>query len=260
VAVLLIAACGTTDVLPPEVHPEGEDRYLLHPLWGRTVPAEAANRFEAAYRHALSGNETEARRRIVAIRQRHPDLLASTHLLEALIDIRAGRLDEALVALQRVRELEPDHPLAMVYEAEIAIRQRQTRIAWDLYRRLPTIPTASERLTQLNDILFNELYAAAQTAPDAEAVRLLREALIFNASAVEPRVLLAQKLVSQRSFDEARREVEPLLNASADRPDVQEILAEIDVGRGRYQEAIVRYDRLARRTKEPRHQQRLEQI
>ena len=108
--------------------------------------------------------------------------------------------------------------------------------------------------------MFNELYAAAQSASDAEAVRLLREALTFNAGAIEPRILLSQKLVAQRQFDEARRELEPLLNAAPDRAEVQEILAEVDVGRGRYQEAIVRYERLARRTKEPRYAQRLEEI
>jgi len=260
VAVLLAAACGTTDVLPPAVTPEGDDRFLLHPLSDRNVAPDAANRFEAAWRHAMSGNEAEAQKRIAQIRQRNPELAAPASLLEALIDIRAGRLDDALRDLQRVREHEPDHPLAVVYEAEIAIRQKQTRIAYDLYRRLSGIPTASERLAQLGEMLFNELYAAAQTAPDAEAIRLLREALTFHAGAIEPRVLLAQKLVAQRSFDEARRELEPLLDTSADRTDVQEMLAEIEAGRGRYQDAIVRYERLARRTKESRHQQRLDQI
>lgn len=260
VAILLTAACSTTDVLPPEVTPEGEDRYLLHPLYDRTVAPAVANKFEAAYRYALAGEEGAMRQRLADIALRNPELLAQTHLVEALYDIRAGRFDEAQAALKRVRETEPDNPIAVVYEAEIAIRQKQPRVAYDLYRKLSGIPTAAERIAQLEGVIFNELYAAAQTAPDAESIRLLREALAFNAGAVEPRVLLAQKLVGQRNFEEARRELEPLLNTAADRADVQEILAEIDVGRGRYQEAIVRYDRLARRTKEPRHQQRLDEI
>ena len=259
-AALLLAACGTTDVMPPAVTPEGEDRYLLHPLTGSNVPPPAGDRFEAAYRYALAGNEAEAERRMAELRQRNPELLVPLLLLEALIDIRAGRLEDALAALERVRERDPDNVIARVYEAEIAIRQNQTRIAYDLYGRLTDVPHAAERLTLLEGRLFNELYAAAQSAPDAEAIRLLREALTFNAGAIEPRILLAQKLVAQRNFDEARRELDPLLNTAPDRPEVQEILAEIDIGRGRYQEAIVRYERLARRTRDPRHQRRLDEI
>jgi tetratricopeptide (TPR) repeat protein len=261
VAALLLAACGTAPaVLPPAVTPEGQDRYLLHPLTGVTLSPPAADRFEAAYRYGLAGNEAEADRRIAEMRQRDPELLVPSLLLEALLDIRGDRFDDALGALQRVQEREPDNAVARQYAAEIAFRQKQTRLAYDLYRQLPDVPHAAERLTELEAALFNELYAAAQTAPDAEAIRLLREALTFNAGAVEPRILLAQKLVTQRSFDEARREVEPLLNTAPDRAEVQEILAEIDIGRGRYQEAIVRLDRLARRTKDPRFQRRLDDV
>ena len=178
--------------------------------------------------------------------------------------IRGGRYDDARALIARAQEREPENIVARVYAAEVALREKQTRAAYDLYREIDALPeapaSARERLTELEGALFNELYAAAQSAPDAEAVRLLREALSFNPGALEPRVLLAQKLLGQRNFEEARRELEPLLNTAADRSDVQEILAEIDVGRGRYQEAIVRYDRLARRTKEPRYAQRLEQI
>ena len=257
---LLIAACGTTDVMPPAVTPEAEDRFLIHPLTGVTIAPPAADRFEAAYRYGLAGNEAEADRRIAELRQRNPELLVPTQLLEALIYIREGRFDDAATMLGRVRERDPDNLVARVYEAEIAIRQKQTRIAYDLYRQLSDVPTAAERLRELEAAIFNELYAAAQTAPDAEAIRLLREALTFNTGAIEPRILLAQKLVTQRNFEDARRELEPLLNTAADRTEVQEILAEVDAGRGRYQEAIVRYERLARRTKDARHQRRLEEI
>jgi tetratricopeptide (TPR) repeat protein len=262
---MLLGACADTVAPPPMVAPEGEDRYLPDPRSGfsGTLQAPVSSRLDAAYRYVLAGDETQAARLLAEIRQRSPELVPAT-LLEAMMAIRGGRYDEARALIARAQERDPENIVARLYEAEVALRDRQTRAAYDLYRAIAALPDAPamarERLTELEGTLFNELYAAAQSAPDAESIRLLREALTFNPGAVEPRVLLAGKLLGQRNFDEARRELEPLLNSAADRPDVQEILAEIDVGRGRYQEAIVRYDRLARRTKEPRYAQRLEQI
>lgn len=258
-AALVLAACTTTAPMPPMATPQGDDRYLIDPrpsLAAVTLPPAVAQKIEAAWRYALAGKDAEALRSLEGV----PEIETRT-LIEAFLAIRAGRYDDARRILGAV---DPENLVARVYRAEIAYRERETRIAYDLYRQIVALPdapaTARERLTELEGALFNELYAAAQTAAPAEAVRLLREALTFNAGAIEPRILLSQKLVEQRQFEEARRELDPLLDTAADRPEVQEILAEIDVGRGRYQEAIVRYDRLARRTREPRYAQRLEEI
>jgi len=264
-AALVLAACTPTALPPPMVAPQGDDRYLIDPRTGFNAPMAplVAQKLEAAWRYALAGNDAEAQRSLAELRQRAPELPPAT-LLDAFLAIHGGRYDDARRLIERVQERDPENLVARVYEAEIAVREQQTRIAYDLYRQIAELPdapaTARERLTQLQGTVFNELYAAAQSASDVEAVRLLREALTFNAGAIEPRILLSQKLIAQRQFDEARRELEPLLNVAADRAEVQEILAEVDVGRGRYQEAIVRYERLARRTKEPRHTQRLEEI
>ncbi len=261
-AALVLAACTATAPPPPVVAPQGEDRYLIDPRTGFTapLPPAAAQKLENAWRYALAGNETEAQRNLAELRTRAPGLEPAT-LIEAFLAIRGARYEDARRLLAGV---DPEGLVARVYQAEIAYRENETRIAYDLYRQLaalPEAPTAArERLTELEGLLFNELYASAQAAAPADAVRLLREALAFNAGAIEPRIMLSQKLVEQRQFDEARRELEPLLNSAPDRPEVQEILAEVDIGRGRYQEAIVRYDRLAKRTKEPRYAQRLEQI
>lgn len=261
-AALVLAACTTTAPPPPMVAPQGADRYLIDPRTGFTapLPPPVAQKLENAWRYALAGNEAEAQRSLAELRTRAPELEPAT-LIEAFLAIRAERYDEARQLLARV---DPESLVARVYQAEIAYRQHETRIAYDLYRTLAVLPeapaTARERLAELEGLLFTELYASAQAAAPAEAVRLLREALAFNAGAIEPRILLSQKLLEQRQFEEARRELEPLLNSAPDRPEVQEILAEVDIGHGRYQEAIVRYDRLAKRTKEPRYAQRLEQI
>ncbi len=259
--IALIAGCTPTTPIPPAVTPQGEDRYLIDPRTGHAALAPEVERaFESAWRLILAGNEAEARRRLAEIQRKSPGLEQVT-LAEAAIDIRAGRLDSARASLRGL----PESMVARVYEAEIALRENDTRRAYEIYHDLAARPdappTAGERVAQLRETLFREIYAAAQTAPDAEAVRLLREALTFNPSAVEPRILLARKLLGQRNFDEARRELDPLLStAEVDRNEVQEMLAEIDVGRGRYQDAIARYDRLARRTREPRYAQRLDEI
>ena len=264
---LVLAACTTTAPapLPPEVLPAGEDRYLIDPRTGaaETLPPTVATHFEGAWRYALAGQEAEAQRRLDLVRTTHPESPPAT-LLQAFIDIRGNRLDDARRAIARVQESDPDNLPARVYQAEIALRDGDARLAYDLYRRIATMPgapeTAAGRVTELEARLFNELVAQAQGASDAEAIRLLREALTFNTGAIEPRIVLAQKLIAQKQFDDARRELDPLLNVAPDRPEVQEILAEVDVGRGRYQEAIVRYDRLARRTKDARFERRLEEI
>ena len=256
-ALVVVASCTPAVTPPPAVTPQGEDRYLINPHTGSPAADPQTERnFEAAWRFALAGNETEARRRLDEIRKKNPGY-APAALAEAAMLIRAERYDAAQAIVAK-----HDTLAARVYEAEIAFRQNDTRRALDLYRALGTeVSTAAERVAQLENTLYEQLLASAQNAPDAQSIALLREALSFRPTAVEPRILLARKLVTGRNFDEARRELDPLINSTElDRVEVQELLAEIDIGRGRYQEAIVRYDRLARRTKEPRYQQRLDEI
>jgi tetratricopeptide (TPR) repeat protein len=265
-AVLLAASCADTAPPAPAVTPQGDERYLPDPRLGSEAPVapQVERRLDTAWRYVLAGNEGEARRRIAEIRTKEPDYLPAL-LAEAALDIRTDRLDEAGRLIELAKKQDPHSLAALLYEAEIAARRKETRKAWELYRSLaarPGVPAAAgERLKELQTALFNAAFTAAMSAPDAEAVRLLREALAYNPGTNDVRILLAGKLVNLKQYDEARRELEPVLNsADVDRPDVQEALAEIDVGRGRYQEAIIRYERLARRTKEPRHADRLEVI
>ena len=262
---LIAAGCTPPDRPAPVVVPEGGDRFLVDPRlgWSGTAAPTVAQKFDTAWRWTLAGDEVEAQRRLAEIQQRNPEFAPAT-LATAVLDIRAGRLDTARATVADALARDANWTAARLYEAEIAYRSKETRAAYDLYRVLSTDPNApsfvAERVDELRGAIFNDLFAAAQTAPDAEAVRLLREALALNAGAIEPRILLAQKLVAQKQYDAARTELEPLLNTAPDRAEVQEMLAEIEVGRGRYQEAIVRYDRLARRTNDPRYAQRLEEI
>lgn len=264
-AVTCAAACADTAPPPPVVVPQGDDRFLTDPRLGydAAIPPALDRRFETAWRFVLAGNEEEARRRLAQILTRDPGFVPAT-LAEAALDIRAGRFDAARATVDRVQRQNPDYLAARLYEAEIAFREGRTRAAFELYRDLSGRPDAPEivreRLDALESAVFNELFAAAQTAPDEEAVRLLREALAINPGAIEPRIFLARKLLAQRRFEDVRGELEPILPMAADRDEVQELLGEAEAGLGKYPEAIVRFDRLARRTGDPRHQQRLEQV
>lgn len=255
-ATALLAASCTPPPQAPNVTPQGEDQYLVDPRLGYdgTLDPKLQAKFDAAWRFIVAGNSAEAQRLLNEVRAKKPDYAPAT-LAEAAIEIREGRFDAAQAMIEQI-----DTTAARVYRAEIALRKKETRRAYDLYRELSQVPTAAERLKQLEAALFTELYTSAQTAADAEAVRLLREALALNPGSVEARVLLVQKLIAGKEWAEARRAIDPLLATQLGRAEVQEALAEIDAGRGRYEEAFQRYRTLERQTHDPRHKQRLEEI
>ena len=262
-AVLLTSCAGTTT--PPVVSPSGEDLYLIDPRIGAdaTASPDVATRMEAAWRYFLQRDYANARRQIADIDTRAPQYTPAS-LLEAMVDFREGNLNTAEAAVNQIRQRHPEYTAAHVLAGEIALAAKDTRRALSIYQAVAQRPdapnTAAERVTTLEKSLAEELLATAKTAADAEAIRLLAEVLTIDQAADDARMLLVTKLIKERQYEEARRYLDPLLGTAAERSEVQESLAEIDAGRGRYQEAIVRYDRLARRDNNPRYQQRLEQI
>lgn len=265
-AMLFAVRCADTSAPPPAVAPTGEDRFLIDPRvgWTPALPAPVDQRFEAAWRLYLAGDYPQAQMRLHELRAKNPKL-GPIDLTDALILLRKGDASGATAIVDKLLADHPDYTAALVARAELAIADKQTRTALDLYRdlaRRPDAPaTAAQRVKELETQLFNELFAAANAAPTEESIRLLREALQVQPGASAARVLLAQRLITLRQFDEARRELDPVLNSGdIDRSDVQESLAEIEVGRGRYQEAIIRYERLMRRTNDKRYATRLDEI
>lgn len=232
--------------------------------WTASTPPAVDRAFENAWRYILAGDIPSARRILDPIRAKNAGY-APAALAEAAIAIREGRLDDARAIADGLAAKHPDYMAARVYLAELDLAQNQIRSAYDRYRVIAALPdappSAAERASELQTRLFDQLYNAALTAPDNEAVRLLRDALVINPTAAAARVLLAQRLVSQRRFDEARREIDPLVNSNdVDRLEVQESLAEIDVGKARYQQAINRYERLIKRDPDGRYARRLQEI
>jgi tetratricopeptide (TPR) repeat protein len=264
-AMLVIAGCGTTTSLPPAATPQGDDRYLVDPRTGYPAADHDTNqRMESAWRLYLAGNYSEARRRTGELRARTPDY-APAALLAAAIDLREGQLDAARGAINSLADQHPSYTAARVYQAEVALAEGNTRRAWEIYRSLAAQPDAPPmvvtRLSMAESRLFEELFATARSAEDLASIPLLREALTINPNAVEARLLLVARLIGRGQYEEARRIIQPLVSSSeGERDDVQEALAEIDAGRGRYQDAIKRYEVLARRSPQARYSKRLEEI
>lgn len=259
--VLIAVAC--TQAPPPATAPSGEERFLVDPrtgFTGATTPA-IDKRFNTAWGFFRTGDLESARQRFSDLRTKNPAYLPA-QLGLAAVALRQGSLETARAMIDHVRGRQPQYTAAEVFAAELAIADKQTRRALEIYRSLAARPdapaTVRERLGDIERRLFDELFHAARTAPDAEAIPLLREALAVTPGATAARILLVQKLIAQRQFDDARRELEPLLASDPARADVQEALAEIDAGRGRFEEAIARYERLARR--DPAYARRLEEI
>jgi tetratricopeptide (TPR) repeat protein len=261
-AALAAAACAPT-APPPVTAPRPENRSFVDPRLGaKAAPSPAVEkRFDAAWRLFLSGDDAGARKRLDELRAKEPSYLPAALALAAT-DLRDGKLDLARKEVERIAAKQPKYTAAEVYAGEIAIAEKRTRDALDLYRDVATRPNApplaAERIGELERQLFAQLFGAASLAPDEEAIRLLREALRLQPGATAARILLVQKLVAQHNDDDARKELEPILDSEAGRADVQEALAEIDIGRGRYEEALIRYERLARR--DPKYVRRFDEI
>jgi Tfp pilus assembly protein PilF len=265
IAIIVLASCAPAPapvVAPPA--PQGNERFIIDPRAGYETQSTPANakRFDDAWRAILAGDYTTARKKLDDIRAREPNY-APAQLAEAAIDLRQGKTDAARPIVERVLSKHPRYTAAAVYAAEIAIAEKRTREAFDIYREIVSRPGApdfaTERIASLRTTLFDQLFNAALAAPDEESVRLLREALAVNPDANPARILLAQKLVAQHKYDEARTELEPILNSGdVDRSEVQEALAEIDISRGHYEAAIARYERIAKRDR--RFAARLDEI
>jgi tetratricopeptide (TPR) repeat protein len=266
IAALAIALASCTPPPAPVAAPapQGNERFIIDPRTGYDAqPAPAnAKRFDEAWLAIMTGDYTTARKKLDDIRKREPGYVPA-QLAEAAIALRMGKTDVARPIVERALSKKPHYTAAQVYAAEIAIAENRTRQAYDIYRDIASRPNApsivAERIAELRTTLFDQLYHAASVAPDDEAVRLLREALAIDPSANAARILLAQKLVGQHKYDEARTELEPILNSpDVDRNEVQEALAEIDISRGRYEAAIARYERLSKRDR--RFAARLDEI
>ena len=261
---LALAACTTT---APVVIPQatGDSRYLTDPRTGypsQLTPA-MSQRFDAGWAAVLSGDLAGASAAFAEIRRREPAYLPA-RLADAAIAFEEG--DPARAASITAEVLaRTDYPAARLYRAEGQLRSGQLEEAYLSYQALAAetgaTSTTIDRSRQVADRLFDDLMGRVTASRnDEEAIALLRRVLTLRGDASAARVQLVNRLISIRKFDEARRQLEPLIQAKQMDREVQESLVEIEVGKGRYQDAITRLEKLARSSSGHNYDQRLEEI
>lgn len=263
VFVIAFCACATAPP-PPPAAPVGPAKYLVDPRTGWSAPPAPGidQRFDAAWRFVVAGDYVNARKRLDDIRSRGADYVPAI-LAGAAIDLLEGNAEAARAIIDPISANDPQYTAAAVYEAELDVAQNRIRSAYERYRTIiqqPNAPAgASARFGELQTRVFDQLYGAAINAPPNEAIPMLRDALQVDPGATAARALIAQKLIALKQYDEARTELDPILNTgAAAQPDVQEMLAEIEVGKGQYEKAIARYERLSHA--DPKYARRLEDV
>lgn len=261
-ALLLAAACTST--APVVRRPsDPRDRFLIDPRTGydARVPQSVDQRFQAAWLSVEAGDTDRARQQLTRIQQRQADYLPA-ELALAAIDVREGRPDLARPIVDAVLNRAPLYTAARVYDAELSARGGDLRRAYSTYAQItaqgPVPEVTREGVIDLRGQLVSAIVASARTAPAAEAVPLLQEALTIDPRSKPTRLLLAQSLVAQRNWNAAFTVVKPLLTTDGDDPGVQATTAEIEAGRGQYEQAIARYQELASR--DPRYVPRLNAV
>jgi thioredoxin-like negative regulator of GroEL len=261
--IVTIAGCATTaPPVGPATPPANTN--LLDPRsgWSSALSPASARRFDEAWRDFTSGYFDSANRKLDAILKREPGA-APALLAKAAIAIERNELDVAGNIVGDLRATHPSYLAAEVYAAEIELARGEIAKADALYAeiaRRPDMPSAvTARALDVRRRWFDELMRrAADNREDPRSLIYLREALAIDPSSSNARLELVRRLVASKRFEDARREIDPLLKTTdVERNDVQELAAEIEVGAGRHQEAIQRLERLARLTRDERIEARL---
>lgn len=258
---LLLAACATTSPLPPPAEPTLEADLRLDPRFGLPgeVPAAAQRSWARAITALDAGRLDEAEQEFIRARQAAPGFRGAALGL-AIVSYRRGDLDRAAELVDQARAGGP-WDAADILAAEIAHSQGRTREAIAIYEGIAASAgdPVERRLEELRRARFDQLFARAAGERPEKSVELLREA-IEMVDAEPARLLLARRLIELERYDEARRSLDQLrLRGAADRDQLEELLAEVEFGTGRYQEAIARLEPLAR--KDPaRYGERLGEI
>jgi tetratricopeptide (TPR) repeat protein len=229
--------------------------------WSGAVDADG---WERAMTELRAGRRESAIKRLGELERKSPANAPASLALAALA-LESGDLAAAASGIEEAAALQRGWTAAEYYLARLAMARDDLEGAAARLRALAADPAApravAARLAEVETRLFDRSYQAAAGAPPAAAIPHLRRALSLRPDSASARLLLVQSLIANRNFSEARVEIDPLLQgAESTKPEVQQALAEIEAGRGRYEEAIERYERIVRADPRPAYLSRLEEI
>ena len=262
-ASLLALACATA----PAPVPGAVERETLDPRLGFSEAASSSldRRFARAWTLVQQGRYDEAEARLQDIQRDAPSYRPAI-LASGVVALRRGDLARAETLVERASSGAPDYYAAAAYGAEVARARGDLPEAYRLYdglMKFADAPVAArERYEVVRREYFDSLMTAAQGAGSADAaIELLRSALLVYPDSDIARIAYVDRLIEGARYEDARTELSPLLDRGlTDRAEVQEALAEIDAGTGRYQEAIIRLERLAKRFPDRGFQTRIEEV
>lgn len=247
--VFVLAACATTPPVPKSDLP-----VLIDPRLGfeGKAPAPVEKKFLAAWQKLLEGNIDAADKSFASIVAKNPSYAPAT-LGRAVVALAKDDLDLAERHVEKAADPGSSYFAAEAYRAEIALERSLTEDAWRNYDRIARLPGAptivSTRFEAVSDAWFDELVARANaTENERDRVELLDEAVAVRPRSDATRIELARTLVAIEEYTRAREQVGVLLDRGLmENADVQAVLADLEASDGRYQDAIVRLERLARR-------------
>ncbi len=259
---LLSAACATA---PPAS--KAELPVLIDPRLGyEGVSSEPVERkFVAAWQKLSGGQLDAADKAFASLSTRYPQYSPST-LARAVVALGRNDLDLAERYVEKVADPNSSYFAAEAYRGEIALARGLTEDAWRSYERITRlrgVPViVSTRAEFVSDAWFEELVARADaTESDRERIDFLEEAIRLRPRADATRIALAKRLIEVEQWERARAEVEVLLDRGlVDDSDVQAIVADLEAAEGRFEDAIVRLERLAQRSPGRGHEERLAEV
>lgn len=259
---VLVSACATTTPLPRVDLP-----VLIDPRLGyEGISSEPVDRkFTAAWQKLSSGQLEAADKAFTSIATKYPKY-APALLGRAVVALAKGQDEIAERYIERVADPGSSYFAAEAYRAEIAFERGLTEDAYRNYRRISHLANApvivSTRFEIVTDAWFEELLARAKVAEtDRDRIDLLTEAIGVRPRADSTRIELTLMLVEAQEWTRAREELEVLLDRGlADHMDVQAILSDLERSEGRYQDAIVRLERLVRRYPGRGYEERLNAV